>query len=96
MLDQEIQFFNESLSEWLRIYGSKIALVKGRTLIGVYDTPERAVDEGLRRYLDEPFLVRPILPVQPEIKIPTLQLGIPLTNADIQYVGGLPPNRRAR
>lgn len=79
MLNEERQFFSKSLVEWLKTYPGKVALVKGRQLIGQYDTEDQAIAEGARRYLTQPFLIRRILPSQPEIQVPTLTFGIPMT-----------------
>jgi hypothetical protein len=76
MLEQEIAYFKESLEEWLKEFPGKIALVKARELIGVYDTDVEALSEGARRYQLEPFLVRRIAREQPDVTVPALTLGI--------------------
>ncbi|OFX16307.1 MAG: hypothetical protein A2Z18_07715 [Armatimonadetes bacterium RBG_16_58_9] len=76
MLDEEIQYFKKSLDEWLKQFPGKIALVKGRELIGVYDTEAETLAEGARRYQLESFLVRRIAREQPDASIPALTLGI--------------------
>jgi hypothetical protein len=88
MLEEERQFFEESLASWLTIYASKVALVKGRELVGVYDTDSQALTEGVRRFQRQPFLIRPIVAVQPDIKVPALTLGIPMTDATTQLLDG--------
>lgn len=76
MLDEEVKYFNESLDDWLKRFPGKIALVKGRELIGTYDTEGEALVEGARHYQLQPFLVRRIVRHQPDIIVPALTLGI--------------------
>jgi hypothetical protein len=61
MLDAEIKFFDEHWEEWEAANPGKYVLIKGAILLGIYDTLEAAVDEGLRRfYPGHPFLVQPL------------------------------------
>jgi hypothetical protein len=76
VLNEEVQYFSESLEDWLKLYPGMIALVKGRELIGVYNTEDEALTEGARRYQLQPFLIRRIIRKQPEITVPALSLGI--------------------
>lgn len=83
MLEEERSFYEEKHREWLQHYAGKFALVKGRELVGVFDTSEAALAEGARRFGLTPFLVRPVLAVQEEIHIPALTLG--LLRADLTH-----------
>jgi hypothetical protein len=76
MLDEEISFFDESLDDWLKQNAGMIALVKGKELIGVYNTEDEALVEGARRYQLQSFLIRRIVREQPSISAPALTLGI--------------------
>jgi hypothetical protein len=76
MLDEEIKFFDESLDDWLKQNAGMIALIKGRELIGVYNTEDEALVEGARRYQLQSFLIRRIVREQPSISAPALTLGI--------------------
>ena len=76
MLCEEIRYFNESLENWIKQYPGKVALVKGKELIGIYDTEDEALAEGARRYQLQPFLVRRIVLDQPDVTVPALTLGI--------------------
>ncbi len=80
MLAEERQFYDDHLQEWLRDYPGRFVLVRGKELIGVFDTPDDALAEGARRFGLSSFLVRRVEPVQQEIKVPALTLG--LLNAD--------------
>lgn len=76
MLEKERQYYDEKLSEWTGIYEGKFVLVKGHELIGVYDDPDAALAEGARQFGMTSFLVRQVVPVQQEVSVPALTLGI--------------------
>lgn len=76
MLEQEIRYFEGRKAELLKHHNGKFALVKGEELAGVYDTPQRAYEEGLDKYGLEPFLVRRIAPVEEEYQNIAEQHGL--------------------
>ena len=76
MLEQERQFFDDNLKDWLERYPGKIVVIKGADLIGVFDTHDAALAEGARRFGLNAFLVRRVQPRQDEIKVPALTLGL--------------------
>jgi hypothetical protein len=76
MLEEERQFYAENLATWLPQYPGKYVLVKGRQLVGAFDTNDEALAEGARRFGLGPFLVRRVQQQQEEINIPALTLGI--------------------
>jgi hypothetical protein len=76
MLDTERQFYAENLADWLKLYPGKIVLVKGRELVGTFDTDQDALAEGSRRFGLEPYLVRRVKEQQEDVSIPALTLGI--------------------
>ena len=76
VLNEEVQYFDELLEDWLKLYPGQVALVKGRELVGVYNTEDEALTEGARRYQLNPFLIRRIVREQPNITVPALTLGI--------------------
>ena len=76
VLNEEIRYFDECLEDWLKQYPGMVALVKGRNLIGVYNTEEEALVEGARRYQLQSYLIRRIVREQPNISVPALTLGI--------------------
>jgi len=57
ILREELAFFNEKKDELLRTDPGQFALIKGRTLIGVFATREEAYTEGVQRFCGESFLV---------------------------------------
>jgi hypothetical protein len=44
-------------------------LIKGETILGIYDTWKAARKEGLKRFRNEPFLARPILAQEPLLRV---------------------------
>ena len=76
MLKEEIRIFNDHLSEWLKSHTGKFVLIKGEEVIGFYNTDIEALSEGARLFGLEPFLVRPVIPVQEEVEIPAMMIGV--------------------
>ena len=76
MLEQERNFYQEMLGEWLSIYSNKFVLIKGQELIGTFDTSSEALAEGARRFGLTSFLIRQIQDTQEEVNIPALTLGL--------------------
>ena len=60
-LNEEVAYFTEKKAELLKIHRGQFALIKGRDLIGVYQTPERAYTEGVMRFGRDSFLVQQIV-----------------------------------
>jgi len=76
MLDQERQYYNEHVSEWLARFPGKFVLVKGQGLIGTFDTMNEALAEGARHFGLDSFLVRRVGATTEEVMIPALTLGL--------------------
>jgi hypothetical protein len=76
MLEQERDFYDAHLEEWLGRLAGRVALIKGQELIGTFDTVEDAIREGGRRYGLQPFLVRRVENRQEPVKIPALMFGL--------------------
>ncbi|MGO8670987.1 MAG: hypothetical protein ACLQVD_06460 [Capsulimonadaceae bacterium] len=75
-LKEERDFFASSLPEWMKLYSGRVALVKGQELVGVFDTEGDALSEGARQFGMESFLVRRVVELPEDIRIPALVLGI--------------------
>ncbi len=80
MLEQERQFYDCNLAEWLKLYPGRFVVVKGETLVGVFDGAADALAEGARQFQLQPFLVRKVALTQEEARVPALAIGAPLTN----------------
>jgi hypothetical protein len=76
VLDQEIKYYDENRTDWLSRYPDKYVLVKGRQLIGAFDTITEALAEGARRFGLDNFLVRQVGEGEQGVKIPALTLGL--------------------
>jgi hypothetical protein len=60
-LEIEIEYYNELRPELLKEHGEgKFVLIKGRELLGVFDTNEEAYSAGFDAYGFVSFLLRPI------------------------------------
>jgi hypothetical protein len=82
ILADEQNFYQENRSAWLKDHAGKFALVKGRRLVGFYDSPDVAYQDGLTKLGNVAMLVIQVLPEQPIERFPALQLG--LISADLQ------------
>jgi hypothetical protein len=82
MLETEIGYYEENLPHWLERHEGRVVLVKGRELIGIYDTERQAVAEGVDRFGLTSFLVRRVLEEQPVVYVPALEHGV--LRADLQ------------
>jgi hypothetical protein len=75
-LATEIAFFEEKRAEWLQHYTGQFALVKGRDLLGTFSTQAAAIEAGLGRLGNVPFLVKQVLPSDAVSLSPALMLGL--------------------
>ena len=80
MFEQELAYYNEHRAEFLSKYEWKLLLIKGRELIAVFDDAQTAYVEGLHRFGNNPFLIKPVLREEPVQQIPALSLGILLAS----------------
>lgn len=82
MLQEERDFFQEKLGEWLPQYAGQFVLIRGRALVGRYATIDEALADGARRFGLVPMLVRRVEAVSDDVSAPALALG--LIDADPQ------------
>lgn len=76
MLEQEINYFDEHLSEWLKCESGKFTLIKGSENIGFFNTIDEALIEATQRFGLESYLVRRIIPEQEKVEIPAMTVGV--------------------
>ena len=81
-LKEELAFYAERKADLLKTHEGKFALIKGRALLGVFDSRSAAYEEGVRRLGNVPMLIVRVQKEEPLAWIPALQLG--LLRADIQ------------
>lgn len=84
-LQQEREFFKAHQAEWAKTHPGKFVVVKGTELVGVFDNPENAVADGMRRFGSESFLVRGVNEKEETLRIPSLMFG--LINAHFAHSG---------
>jgi hypothetical protein len=76
MLEEERQFYDQHLSEWLDHHAGKYVTIVGQEVIGFFDTIDDALTAGARQVGLNPFLVRRIQEATENVSIPALSLGI--------------------
>jgi hypothetical protein len=60
----ERRTFEAHRADLVRDHAGKVALVKGKEIVGIFDDRAAAMDEGRRRFANALFVVRPIIAVQ--------------------------------
>lgn len=75
-LEKELNFFESKKKEWLRNYKDKFVLIKGEELIDVFNTLEDAYKEGVKRYGNQPFLIKRVTEEEEIETLPALMSGI--------------------
>jgi len=75
-LETELDYFNKTKAELLKNHPGKFALIKGEQLIGVFDTPANAFDEGVKQFGREPFMVKRISESEEVYRNQALALGL--------------------
>ena len=75
-LQTELNLFAEKLPELLRQAEGKFALIKGRELLGIYDTELAAVRAGYERLGNEAFLVKRVVEAEVPLNFTSFNLGV--------------------
>lgn len=76
LLAEETSFYEENRDDFLMKYPNRHLLIKGREIIGSYETYSQAVEEGVKRFGQGPFLVRLAGADEPQAGSPALALGL--------------------
>ena len=76
MLERERKYFEEIKEELLAHHEGKVALIFESELIDTFDTSELAYAEGVRRFGQRTFLVKPITKQEATVTYPALNLGL--------------------
>jgi hypothetical protein len=61
ILEREMATYRAKLPELLEKDAGRYVLIHGDDVIGVWDTKDEALHEGLERWLFEPYLVKQIV-----------------------------------
>ncbi len=74
VLERELEFFRMHRGELVQHHSGKYALVIGETLLGTFDTAERAYEAGLKARGNVPMLIQQITAEDVPERIPALSL----------------------
>lgn len=80
VLKEELAYFDEKKEEFLRTHPGQFALIKDRTLVGVFPTSEHAYTEGVSRFGREAFLIKRIVEHETPELVPLLAYSIGRAN----------------
>jgi len=70
VLSQEWDTYRREVGRWLAEgQEGRYVLIKGTEIVGIYDSWDEAREEGLRRYLLEPMLIKQILTWEPILRV---------------------------
>ena len=75
-IETELAFYTEKKEELLAAHEGKYALIKGRELLGLFDTFPQAYEAGLRKVGNKPMLIKQVLRQEPVEHFPALEHGL--------------------
>ena len=75
-LETELRFFNEERSRLMHDAPGKYALVKGDSLIGIFDSETAAIRHGYETLGNVPFLVKKVTEVDIPLNFTSFHLGV--------------------
>ncbi len=75
-LEKELATYTKMKGDLLKTHEGKFALVHGEEFCGAYDTAENAYSEGVKRFGQEPFLVKRITAQEEVYRNAALSLGL--------------------
>lgn len=75
-LETELSYFTKIKEDLLKNHPGKFALIKGEELVGVFDTPANAYDEGVKKFGREPFMVKRVSETEEVYRNQALALGL--------------------
>ena len=66
-LKEEIETYFDIKTEYLEKAPGKFLLIKGAMVVGVFESQKDAIKVGYEKFGNEPFLVKEVLEVEPEL-----------------------------
>ena len=75
-LEAELRYFNEHRAELLEAAAGKFALIKGESVIGMFDTEASAIRRGYETVGNIPFLVKKVTEVDIPLSFTSYNLGV--------------------
>jgi hypothetical protein len=76
MLEQEREFYDAHIHEWIDCQSGRFVVVKNAELIGFFDSLDEALSSGAARFGLSSFMVRQIGESIKPANIPALTLGL--------------------
>lgn len=64
-LETEQKFFDRNKAGYLKKFPGRVVLIKDNKLIGIYDTTEKAYEEGLRQFGNVPMFIKELRKEEP-------------------------------
>lgn len=75
-LEKEIATYEKLKPELLKTHEGKFVLIHADEFCGAYDTTENAYAEGVKRFGQEPFLIKKVSPQEEVYRNQALSLGL--------------------
>jgi hypothetical protein len=75
-LETELRFFNQQRTQLLHDAPGQFALVKGESLIGIFDSETAAIRHGYENLGNVPFLVKKVTEVDIPLNFTSFNLGV--------------------
>jgi len=81
MFKNELQYYIQNKDELVQNYENRFLVIKGKELLGAYDTEKDAYKAGLEAFGNVPFLIKKVTKQEEIVRFPALAVGV--VNADI-------------
>ena len=75
-LEKELAIYARTKADLLKTYEGKFVLIHAEEFCGAYDTAENAYAEGVKRFGQEPFLVKKVTAQEEVYRNQALSLGL--------------------
>lgn len=75
-LEKELALYETMKVDLLKTYNGKFVLIHGAEFCGAFDTAENAYGEGVKRFGQEPFLVKKVAAQEEIYRNQALSLGL--------------------
>jgi hypothetical protein len=75
-LEKELALYGKMKADLLKTYDGKFVLIHGEEFCGAFDTAENAYSEGVKRFGQEPFLVKKVTAQEEIYRNQALSLGL--------------------
>ena len=76
VLAAELQTFDRQRASLLKTYPQKYALIKGRNIVGVFESDREALDTGYAKFGSEPFLVKQIRAIDDPVRLMVMGMSL--------------------